>query len=227
MKKWLAVWVVCLLCWGSLSAQSRYRLGTMPQVNLNHKFAGGWKLNTKLESRQLISQGLWGQNNEPGFAYSLTDLAVQVGKKTGLNQSFSGGGLLRLDNGQLIGRLIQQYSVVQKYPFFRLGHRFVADQTFVPDEPMALRLRYRIGLDLAFSGQEVDPREFYLKITHEYLNQFQDAAYDLELRFTPMFGYAFTDNNKLEWGLDYRLDSLISGDPRSSFWIKIAWYFSV
>jgi hypothetical protein len=89
---------------------------------------------------------------------------------------------------------------------------------------MELRLRYRFTAEIPFSGQEVDSGEFYLKVNNEYLNAFYEDEYGLEIRLSPMFGYVFSDNNKLEFGPDYRLTSIFEKASLSSFWLSINWY---
>lgn len=212
---------------GVLQAQSSYRIGLLPKFNVNLRLENEWKLNTKLESRQLISEGDFGMPSNAQYRYALTDLAVVLAKKAGANSTLGGGYMIRLEEGRAAHRFIQQYSVVRRYTAFRLGHRFAADQTLRNGEAPTFRFRYRIGMDIALSGQTVDPREFYVKLNHEYLNAFQGGSYDLEIRLIPFLGYAFTDNNKLETGLDYRLNSFINGSSRSSFWIQIGWFISI
>lgn len=108
-----------------------------------------------------------------------------------------------------------------------MAHRFSSDQTFNSENPRELRLRYRITAEIPLNGQSVDPGEFYLKLNNEYLNSWQDGEYDLEIRLVPLAGFEFTDNNKLEFGLDYRLSSFLDGSSRNSFWFNIGWYLKV
>ena len=218
---------LCLAFWlsgGSMAAQHRYRLGAHPTLNLSRELAPQWKLNLKLESRQLARQGQWGAAAPWQYDYVRTDAALAAAYKTSAGQSLAGGYMLRLTNGQSVHRLSQQYSWVRPFRAVRLAHRLAADQTFAPDEAPLYRFRYRLGLDRALNGESVDPGEAYLKLTHEYLYQLTANQTDLEIRLSPVWGYAFSDANKLELGLDYRLDSILSGKPRSSFWGVVAWY---
>lgn len=210
----------------SLTAQHRYRTGLLPQFNLNYGLCGPWKLNVKLESRQILSVGEPGLPVDRDYRYERTDLATVLSYKRGAGQTLAAGYMLRVGNQQLVHRFIQQYSWVRPYPSFRLGHRIVTDQTFAPDEAGQYRFRYRIGIDRALNGEAVDPGESYVKLTHEYLNILSGGQYDLEIRLVPSYGYAFTDNNKLELGLDYRLDGILDGQSRSNFWWGLAWYVS-
>ena len=71
------------------------------------------------------------------------------------------------------------------------------------------------------------PSPFYLKINNEYLNAFEDREYDLEIRFSPLLGYKLNEGNKLEFGLDYRLDSFLESVTKNHFWTSINWYLKL
>jgi len=209
-----------------LMAQGRYQAGLMPSINYSAGIGDGWKLNFKAESRQRFILGTFGESGETGYKYILTDLAAVASKKVGLNNSLAGGYQLRIREGELIHRLIQQFSVLHRFDNFRLAQRFAADQSFFENGKMELRLRYRLSSEFPLNGQTVDPGEFYLKINNEYLNAFYNSNYDLEIRVAPMAGYEFTDQNKLEVGLDYRVSGFINNVSRNNFWITLNWFFS-
>jgi len=88
-------------------------------------------------------------------------------------------------------------------------------------------LRYRIASEFPLSGQSIDPKEFYLKVSNEYLNAFQGNDYDLEIRLAPHFGFLFSDTNKLEFGPAYRISSFIDGSAKNSFWLSLNWYLKI
>jgi hypothetical protein len=216
------------------NAQSLYRVGTMPAVNINFGLPDNWALNFKTESRLLFQSGQFGQEPFRGFDYLLSDISMIVSKKTGLNTSLAGGYLIRILENQAIHRTIQQFSIVRKFNSFRLAHRFSADQSFNLNpngefqfKYVEYRLRYRIAAEFPLNGQSVDPREFYLKINNEYLYGWQNSDNDIEIRIVPLLGYNFVENSKLEFGLDYRLDSFLNNTARNSFWLSINWFFRV
>lgn len=206
-------------------AQGSYQWGILPSVNLNKSLEAGWRINTKLESRQAFGAGTFRQMDSRGYEYVLTDWAVLGGKKIG-NQSIFAGGMIRRRNGQWVQRLIQQYALVQRFSGAKLAHRLATDQTFEATEPVTVRLRYRIGTELPLRGRKVDPREPYFKLNHEYLNQWQGEDYELEIRLVPVVGMLITDANKLEMGLDYRLDRFLAGPARQRCWLSLNWYVS-
>ncbi len=214
--------MLLLFLWSSntfLSAQSTYRAGLLPAINVNQKLPDQWRLNYKAETRFTASEGLFTEPAPLAFDYGLIDLSTIVSKKFGSNKSLAGGYLIRLREKEVIHRLIQQLAIVQRYETFRLAHRFSADQTFGPEGPPEFRLRYRISTDFALNGQSVNQNEFYFKMNHEYLGSLEATAVDLEIRLVPLLGYYLNDNRKIEWGLDYRINSFVNGPSRSSFWL--------
>ena len=218
--------VGCFFCTIATS-QSNYQFGLLPSVNLNKEIENDWKINFKIESRQLLKEGMFGKNDSFNYEYLLTDFAIVVSNKIGLNNKIGVGYLSRFRNDELVHRLIQQYTYVENYSSFRMAHRFSADQTFMKGVSTEYRFRYRITVEIPFNGNSVDPREFYLKINNEYLNSFEDREYDLEIRLVPLLGFKVNEDNKLEFGLDYRLDSFIEDASRNRFWTSINWYLKL
>jgi len=208
-------------------AQSSYQFGLLPAFNLNKKLNNGWKINTKIESRQLLKEGVFKEPTTFDYQHGLLDIAIVGSKKIGINNSLATGYLIRFRDGEQLHRLIQQYTITNRLPGFRLAHRIASDQSFQKDKDPGIRLRYRLSVEFPLNGQTVDPQEFYIKINHEYLNAFQSGDYDLETRLSCMPGYKITDNNKLEFGLDYRLSSFIDGPSKNRFWIALNWYVAI
>ena len=216
--------VSCFFC-SIATSQSNYRSGLLPSVNLNKEIAKDWQLNFKIESRQLLKERSLG--NITPYEYLHTDFAFVVSNKVGFNSKIGGGYLSRLKDNVFIHRLIQQYTYVEKYASFRLAHRFSTDQTFVKGAPTEYRFRYRATLEIPLNGKSIDPKEFYLKFNNEYLNAFEAREYDLEIRFSPLLGLKLNEGNKLELGLDYRLDSFLENQTKNHFWTSINWYLKL
>jgi hypothetical protein len=221
--------VLCLVYFFSLriSAQSTYQIGTLPSINLNHKLENDWSLNFKIESRQLMQKGTFDGESDKSFDYVLTDYSMIAAKKVGLNSRLSGGYLIRFREKEIIHRLIQQYTITQRLTSLRLAHRVVTDQTFFDKENTEYRLRYRLATEIPLNGQSADPQEFYLKISNEYLNSLQSSEYDLEVRLVPLLGYTATEKQKVELGIDYRVNSFLSKNARNSFWICLNWFVDI
>lgn len=208
-------------------AQSTFQLGVLPSINFNKKLKKDWSLNTRLESRQLLQRGQINGPVEREFNYVLTDFSLIASKKIGLNSRIAGGYLIRFEDDEIQHRFIQQYTVVQVIPRFRLAHRIVTDQTISPSEEPEFRLRYRITSEIPLNGESVDPREFYLRINNEYLNSIQAREYDLEIRLVPLLGYEINDRFKIETGLDYRVNSFIHSKTRHSYWMSLNFFMEI
>lgn len=215
-----------LLLFSTVWSQGVYRAGILPQINLNMPLMKDWRLNAKVESRQLFSEGGFDQNFKIAFRYELSDIALIASRNTGVNNSLGAGYMIRFLNNEVIHRFIQQYSIVKKYDLFRLGHRISTDQTIASNSPVQFRLRYRIGMERALNGKDVDPKEFYFKLNNEYLFSIKSQDTDFELRLIPAFGYALNDNNKFESGIDYRINEFKSGAYRNQFWLYLGWFIS-
>lgn len=66
-----------------INAQSTYQFGILPSFNLNYKLKNDWSLNSKVEARYLIQNGvvkgvIFEKNN-----YVLTDFSLVAAKKWG------------------------------------------------------------------------------------------------------------------------------------------------
>ncbi|HNR08258.1 MAG TPA: DUF2490 domain-containing protein [Saprospiraceae bacterium] len=211
----------------SAFAQSTYRIGGLPSLNLNLKLNNDWSLNTKLESRQQFRSGEWNGKAIDQYEYLLTDLSLIAAKKIGLNSRLAGGYLVRSGEGEWFHRFIQQFVVVQKLSGFRLAHRILSDQTFSKHEKPGFRFRYRISSEIPLNGESVDEGELYLKINNEYINSLQAMEYDLEIRLTPLLGYDITESFKIETGPDYRINSFINGNTRHSIWMMLNFFIEI
>lgn len=223
----LFILVPLLIFHGDIRAQSTYQLGTLPAINFNMGFKKDWALNLKWESRQSILSGQFSSASNLYMEYISSDFSLLGSKKIGLHNSIAGGYLIRFRDNTVIHRAIQQFTVIQKYSSFRLAHRFVSDQTFEAKDPVGFRLRYRITAEIPLNGQSVDANEFYMKLSNEYLNAIVGKIYNLEIRIMPLLGYSFTDDNKIEFGLDYRLSSFLNNPAINNFWLNLSWYIKV
>ena len=218
------IYCCCCFTFSVASAQNRDRLGALPTININKKLGNQWKVNFKTEARQTFSEGLFAERDTYTYQYVHTDLSLLAATKIGLNNGLAFGYLARIKDDGFAYRFIQQFTITRRVAGYRLAHRFVSDWTFDQEEDMELRLRYRVSLELPLSGQDVDPKECYLKVNNEYLNGFQGGEYDLETRIIPLLGYLITDSNKVELGVDFRVDGFVDENTRNRFWVAINWF---
>jgi hypothetical protein len=221
MKRSTGIFVLVILLPLLAQAQASHQLGLLPSINLNKKLPKDWSLNFKAESRQSMYRGGF------DYEYLLTDVALVAAKKIGINTSAAAGYLMRIDAEGVRHRAIQQISFVKRYAGFRLSHRVSADQTFENGDAPEYRLRYRLSSEVPLQGLSLDPKEFFLKLSNEYLGSMQHDDLDLEIRAAAFIGYAISPKQKLELGLDYRLDSFIHGQARNRYWIGLNFYQSL
>lgn len=205
-------------------AQHIYRLGWLPQINTSFSLQNNWKLNTELENRVLLLEGPKSNFSNSRSRLERSDIELVLTKKTGARGTAGAGYLIRLEDGLLIHRFIQQYSFVQKLNGIRLAHRFRTDETFEKREAPQYRARYRIGIEKPLNGQSIDPRELYIKITNEYLGIFQSGNFNLDIRGLAVAGYMISDKFQWEIGIDYRAEELLSADKENQFWLSMTWY---
>lgn len=221
----LLVYLLVFGWWSTISlAQGSYQVGSLPAINFNQGLPQDWALNFKWESRQVYRSGEWGEASTTDVRFPLSDLSALGARKVGLNARLVAGYLLRLREGRVVHRSIQQLAIIRKLPSLRVAHRFATDQTFAPHLLPEFRLRYRFTLEVPLNGQAVDPGEAYLRLNNEYLNTFSAGSHELELRLVPLLGYVFASTNKLEIGLDYRAADLLSEAISHRFWLSINWY---
>ena len=211
----------------NLSGQSNYQLGLLPSFNINKSSSNDFEFNLKIESRQQLESGVLGESTKSGYDYILTDYTLVASKDVGLINTIAAGYMLRFRNNELVHRFIQQFINVKRLNALKLAHRISTDQTITPDEPTSYRLRYRLTTEIPLNGISADVGEFYLKINNEYLNEFEDGDYDLEIRLIPFLGYKFTDSNKVELGVDYRLNSFLKDGTSNRFWLGMNWYLKI
>ena len=226
-KVYLLAFILCLAYLSPTRAQGVYQAGLLPSINLNYKLNDQWSFNVKSESRQRFVLGTFGGEQMNRFDYVLTDMSAIAARKIGVSARIAGGYLIRFRNNEIIHRSIQQYTYVQNLEHFRLAHRVVADQTFSPIEATDFRFRYRLASEIPLEGKSADPKELYLKVSNEYLNSIQEGDYNLEIRIVSFLGYSLSKKQKIEFGLDYRVNSLLNQIQGHSFWTSLNWYINL
>lgn len=202
-------------------AQNAFQIGLLPSVVLTDKKENDWAVIYEIDSRQQLSTGIFKGLSENKYKYVLTDFSVLAAKKISPRSRLAGGYLLRIEQDKIFHRFIQQYTYTHQVDSLALSHRFSTDQTFSSVEKPTFRVRYRVATEVPLAGKTLEADEFYIKMSNEYLNSWQDSEYDLEIRLVPLLGFNFRNDKKLEMGMDYRLDSFLQNNTRHSFWVNI------
>ncbi|MCF2501335.1 DUF2490 domain-containing protein [Dyadobacter chenhuakuii] len=215
----------CLLSCTALC--QTYRAGTTNQINLNFKVGKALKLNTKLESRQILSQKEIDNSPSHRFQYERTDLTLLLTTKLSVNNTIGGGYMIRLEENTYYHRIIQQFNNVRKFEWFSVAHRVLADETFTNNGLSSFRINYRIGIQKPLNGQYIDPKEFYAKVNNDFLGTWSHGESDFEIGILPALGYTATANNKIELGVDYRVNELKKNSIAQQFWVTLGWFISI
>jgi hypothetical protein len=225
-KPFLVCLPLLMICFTGL-CQDQYIAGTLTQANVNFKVLKNWKLNTKLESRQIFSEKEPGLPATHRFRYERADLTMVLTTKISVDNTIGGGYLVRLEDNKFTHRLIQQFNNVRSFEWINVAHRIVTDETFSSSEPVDFRLRYRLGLEKPLNGRNIDPKEFYAKVNNEYLGIWSDSKADLEIRGLFAIGYNATDDNKVELGVEYRVNDFKEPVRAQQFWMTVGWFISI
>lgn len=219
----------CCLVLGLMPAlaQNKYMAGSLTQFNVNFSVAKKFKLNTKLESRQLFAEKKRDEVKNSQFRYERTDLALVLTRKLSVNNTLGGGYLIRFEDNQFTHRFIQQFNHVRNLDLITIAHRVVTDETFQPANPVEIRLRYRLGVEKALNGRQIDPKEMYVKVNNEYLGIWSSQTTDLEIRSSLALGYNLANTNKIELGLEHRVNELGQLDKAHQFWVTLFFFVSI
>jgi len=190
--------------------------GILPAVNFNKSLKARQSLNFKNETRFVFSESP---------TIRLNDISVLYGKKMGVNHHLALGYLGRIEENTLIPRVILQYSYLQKLRRIKLTYRIVNDYTFETSSDLLTRLRFRLMGEIPLSGQELNEKEFYLKIGNESLNGWLNTNYSLEIRGLTNLGFELNSKNKIELGIDYRYRAYPT--IRTTAWFNACWYVKI
>lgn len=188
-----------------LKAQTDYSFESLPQFNLSKTIKKNQRLFFRIEPRFRLYD-----TTSKEAAYLRTDFFILYSTKISGDWQFAAGYTTRHTSTALGHRFTQQFSTISKLENLRLAHRFMSDQTIFKNRPLSIRLRYRIGLELPLEGQSVDEKEFYLRFANEYLLAYRKPSFDFEIRFFAGSGYIVNKFIRIETGLDYRAETIMS-----------------
>lgn len=216
MKRFLVFfWFISLASF----AQSNLISGWLPKVNLSTKISNKTKWVNSIETREVVFR------DKLQFSYSLVDVSTIFSFKIDVNQSLNTGYIIRFKDGETVHRLLQHYNIVQSFTSSKLAHRLGFEQFFKTQQKPQYRTRYRATFQQALNGEKVDVKEWYFKLSNEYLYQFNKENF--EVRLSPYFGYQLSKNDKLEFGFDYRLGKILDNNQTNNLWFRTTWYISI
>lgn len=193
-------------------SQSEIELGIMPNINFNYEIKKDWALTFKAETRVY---------NEVAFGLHRTDLWLALSKKISHQSKVRIGYQVLVDNNQR-HRFNQQFIHVKKYSKLKLAQRLAFDQTLGKNNPV-FRCRYRYAEEIPLTGQNLDSKEYYIKLNQEILFILQEKKLSNELRLGAHIGKQTTPRNKIEIGFDFR-STLFN---RNKLWTTLSWYKNI
>ena len=199
------------------SGQEQLNAGFLPKIVVSKNLNDKTKWVNSIENRTIIYDDVY------QFTYNLVDISSILSFKTNLNQSFNFGYILRFRDDETIHRTFQHYNFVTPLSNLKLGHRLAFEQFYQTKRQTTYRSRYRLSLEKPLNGERVDVKEFYIKLGNEYLYDFED----LEIRLTPYLGYQASKNDKVEFGLDYRIGAVLHSITEHDLWYRVTWYISL
>jgi len=220
MRIFLLFLFIAFLISKMLYSQANLEMGLLPTINLNKKLSKERTLNFKTESKQQL------YDNTFKYEYQRLDLIFAVTKKINPRISIGLGYVLRIEDHFLKNKTFQQLTLISRKPTFTLAHRLMSDQAFHSSQLPEFRFRYRLSTEIPIAGHTLDSKEFYILFHNEYLNSWQGGLYDLEIRAQGILGYVFSIKNKLELGLDYRIDSFLKSKAQNKLFLGINFYQS-
>ncbi len=175
--------------------------------------------------------------NEPagegtGTRYQINYTQVQLfgTYKLWTTTQLSGGYSFRFNDllGESPGRehrIMEQVAFVSFLGDRRLAHRIRTEQRFEDDE-FINRWRYRLAYEFPLQGQRLDPGEKYLITSNEVLLSFNAWERFAGNRLYLGIGWFFSNKQKVEAGLQYRLDDVGTGQPENAIWFTTAYYLN-
>ncbi len=212
------IFTICLLFQMlDCSAQDSFKTGIMPTINLNTKFINEYTLYLKLESRNHFEKGL---------EHNLTEISFLIGRKVGQKNRVAVGYSYLYQEEIDAYRFIQKFSVRKRYEKFGMVYQISTDQTMI-DKKIALRVRGKITTEIPFDGVSIDSCDYYFKAYNEYVFKFFEGKHQLEFRWSPMVGYKVSEANKIEIGVDHRINTLFEEDRKHKLWVKLNWYIKL
>lgn len=165
--RWL-LFITALLGWCNAGRSQTVGAGIMPEFGVTLPIKGRFTQTLKIENQHFLFRDGAQEKARFEYAYERTDLQLFANMRFAGNWTASLGYQLRIEEQWLLHhRPIQQVVTTTRLSNLRLAHRIRFDQTFQEGEPFLFRTRYRAALEIPLSGEQIDPKEFYLVISDQ------------------------------------------------------------
>ena len=205
----------------SVLAQHSYTGGVQTEIKPTISFKKDWTLNNKITTRTLLFEGSADEALRGISVFERSELEMILTKGLSETNDVGFGYLIRDEEGDFKQRLIQQFAISKKATSFKYGHRFRFDETFQKNTDIIYRFRYRFNIEKTLSKK--DNRKTYFFASNEYLPTLQGDDLTMEMRGFPGIGFQLNDKQKIEVGLDYRIEQLFTHSHKQLFLLHLAW----
>ncbi|MEQ8924755.1 MAG: DUF2490 domain-containing protein [Fulvivirga sp.] len=215
-------------CTGVLAQSEVVYGGFFPEMAISKNLNTNYTATFKLESQH--GQFYDDESTDTNYDYfhDRTDLQGFLSRNLGAFVKVAVGYQYRLEETDPNNhRSIQQIAVIQRLFGLRLGHRLRLDQTFFENEKNQYRIRYRLSSEIPLQGTNLDVSEYYFIASEEIIYGVQADEDDIENRFTMAIGNLVSKKIKMELGLDYRTDRIISPGDRQRIWLKFGAFLTL
>lgn len=198
-----------LLCSYLLLAQSEPTVW-QPEVDVNYQLNSDWNFNLGMSYRSMVDLEFDGVDDDFMSSHVQWDAAANY--RTGFRSHAGLTAMYRINslsgrNAKNEFRLSESYALDIALGKFSLGNRWQTDQRFRFTQTF-FRFRYQLSIDFPWSGERLDPREFYSIFSTESLLTSASIIKPLwDQRFTAAIGYVFSKKWKFQLTLEHRAEA--------------------
>lgn len=229
-RQWLSG-LILLLVFSSLrsKAQEGWLWQWEPTLSYTREVSKRWVANAQTTAQQSL---LPRSELNSGRRYHFENVQLQLFGtyhwRTHLK--LTGGYSFRINDpieslGSHNHRLMEQLTLLSYTGKYRWAGRLRVEQRF-QDQGYINRWRYRISLDAPLNGEELNPGEKYLVASDEWLFSFNSQQHQHQNRLYVGVGWYTINQQKLEVGLQYRIDKIGSTALKNILWLSTAFYWS-
>lgn len=195
----------CLCCFQLIAQNGFVSLGETA-FSLNHKVSKTYSVNFAMRSRYFLYE-----DHKPKYKQQQVDIYHFSTLNLNYNHKLSLGVYHRnrdwFGTGSNETRFTQQFSYTKQKLGVRYGHRFRTEQRILNTKTI-FRQRYRFAVDFPLNGEKLDIGETYLVNAIEgLLSVSKPDNPETDIRISTQIGWQFTEDLKLQTGLEHRLEA--------------------
>lgn len=197
--------ILIFLLVGATSQSQNFAISAEPDISLNIDRPNRWSFNFGITNRDLLYFDGTSQFNVNFIELShFTSYEVGFYGKLSLGLRYRFNELFE-DTVEDEIRITQQYSRSRKYNALKVAHRFRFEQRF--RELTVYRGRYQFSVEFPLDGERIDQNEYFLVMSTEaLLSLAKEDKPELGQRFDISLGKDIGNGNKVDLGLQYRLE---------------------